>query len=907
MNKLRFGTYLMGAVAVAAGLSSCADESPWGSSSGEKGSISLTLTTDFDFDTARPSVRNDESTRSSASLESIEGITLPELKDFSIKLEKEDGSQTYTWTSYNDFTSEAAKNEYPVGTYTLTAYYGTAGEQGINKPYFEGKTTFNILAGHTREINLTAELMNSMVQIEYSEQFKEYMKEYSASISTEGSTTEIVMPQEGAGIAFIEPGNASINVSFTTDVTNKKVENLKVGEFAAIAKTLHKVTLNVNPNPNGATLEVTFDETVQDGKDVSIDLTKDLYTKPAPTITATGFTNGETINMLGDAANDVKLLMNVVASYGIKSAILKIEGTNGYSYNNTIELVSSHTQSDIVSSGFPTSVQTFNDGEEPKKTLATLDLTQMAKNLCKSETVKEYTISLKVSDYNDKESDPMIVTINSEDLSMQRIAPTDTSVSEVEFGSTTATLNLAYNGPKPEDVIFLDNNGNELPVVKVTYNNETVYSRAYETKVYEYTLELPSATTSNTIGITAKDRNGKELGNFPNIPVGAPKYEISKVDAYTTYAYLQLKVTLPDGSAATEGSVALKAVTNNARLANGSTSGADLSVYDASKGILKVTGLTPGTNTANISLSLSNWGTASNVSTNFSTETATGVPNGDFEDLYETINTTDNPINQGGKWTQANSKLAERYQTTLSMVIKEPKGWISSNPITSNLKATNINSWYVTPSVYNTTLTWLSYQPEAKVGPTGQSAHTTTADVYKNFASYKNSNAIVIRNVAWDLNGETIGEIQQTGDTKFSNYYCSNEPTIANRTRGYLKLGTDGNGESFSSRPTKLKGFYMYKDSQDSSESGLITVKLLNGSTEIGSGSIKLSGKDDYTSFDIPIKYNKTIFGPKATKLQIEIYSSDKTSDIKTKNYCNKDECCSRGAALYVDDLTFEY
>ncbi len=164
---------------------------------------------------------------------------------------------------------------------------------------------------------------------------------------------------------------------------------------------------------------------------------------------------------------------------------------------------------------------------------------------------------------------------------------------------------------------------------------------------------------------------------------------------------------------------------------------------------------------------------------------------------------------------------------------------------------------------------------------------------------------MVIRNVAWDHSGANIPDDKKTGNRDYSNYYCSKEPSITNRTAGYLKLGSaSAEGTSFNSRPKKLRGYFKYLD--DSNESGVISVKLLNDNTVIGSGSKNLGHQDSYTTFEVPINYNQTVFAPKATKLQIEIYSSNATS-ITTTNHCNKEECCSRGATLYVDNLTFEY
>lgn len=291
------------------------------------------------------------------------------------------------------------------------------------------------------------------------------------------------------------------------------------------------------------------------------------------------------------------------------------------------------------------------------------------------------------------------------------------------------------------------------------------------------------------------------------------------------------------------------------------------------------------------------------------TEIQAEVPNGDFEELVETINMS---INQGGTWTIAERIWDDAYQTNLSMIISEPRYWGSINQKTCNTNARNKNSWYVIPSTLNTTLSWLSHQPTAKVLGIGQTAYDSTAEVYKNLGSQKNKNAMIMRNVAWDSNGAAIENKKQTGNTELTNYYCSNTPTITNKAAGKLFLGTYNNGivegQSFTSRPTLLKGYYKYQnDPNDTTEKGSIHIKLYSGSTLIASGDNELSATDTYCEFSVSLNYTRNDL--KADKLCIMISSSnyENETNISLSAYCNKDECCYRGAMLTIDNLTFEY
>ena len=296
------------------------------------------------------------------------------------------------------------------------------------------------------------------------------------------------------------------------------------------------------------------------------------------------------------------------------------------------------------------------------------------------------------------------------------------------------------------------------------------------------------------------------------------------------------------------------------------------------------------------------------------TEIAAGVPNGDFEDLTQTISVSD--INQGGRWSPTIGNPT--YQSTCSFTINEPVGWASVNAKTSNTSATNQMSWFVCPSTYNTTLSWTGKVPGIPIFGGGG---TDTPDIYKNLTAQNGSNAMVVRNVAWDENGTTPPPHYKTRGSAY--YYSENVPSIANRSAGKLFLGSysySGNSESynegtsFSSRPSTMKGWYKYTpDNNDGSETGVISVTLLNGETILASGTINLTAVSDYTEFTVPLVY--TVTDQKANLLKIMITSSnhasysqsEETATIKTTDYYSRYESNSRGATLTIDNLNFIY
>lgn len=278
------------------------------------------------------------------------------------------------------------------------------------------------------------------------------------------------------------------------------------------------------------------------------------------------------------------------------------------------------------------------------------------------------------------------------------------------------------------------------------------------------------------------------------------------------------------------------------------------------------------------------------------TEGAEPVPNGDFEELRETISISN--MNDGGPFTRTNSSIAPSFTNKTSFTINEPISWGSINSITCNYNGASIkNSWFVIPSTFNTTI---SASVTASCVGLGW---TKTPEMYSNLTAKNGSNAMVIRNVAWDLNGQ---EPAKDRDLKsVDNYYSNNYPSsIANRSAGELFLKeNDTEGYSFVTRPSALHGYYKYANNVDANEKGTINVELLNGSTTIGYGSMTLGPQADYSSFTVDITY--TVTNLKATRLKIKLKSSD-ASTIQTTSRGEKEQC-SYGATLTVDNLTFTY
>lgn len=907
---------------------SCSQDAPWSKSGGDTGKISLKLKTDFSVASATRANDNESPVK-------------PDGEDFAVRLEKTDGSYVKEWEKIGKFNDE---DGFPRGDYTLTAFYGSLDEQGFGNPFYVGSQNISVKPGETATPSITAVLANSMVSIRYTDSFLNHFSSYSASVVSDGIPDPVVFGRSETRPAYVKPGEVTVNFSISSPEGQEVT--VQPAEFTAVPRRHYIITANVNESGNNgvSSLEVLFEEDVV-AETREILLTDELFSSTGPEITFVGrdFTPESTINTYESVDLGYKPEIHVSAFAGIKSAKLTVQQL---SYEGSLP-----------------DFGVISEDKDSKVKSCVIDLPKAEENdqmLINNSGLKCYGLFKKEAD-NSTIGDKMAVIDFKEFIENLNPGQYRISLSVIDsFGRANQALSRtrAENGEIEEHPVSFNVyvNGISFTLSKDTVNPRfmsdqvsVIVTTNYEPVIDELTFETEASGTGETTGgqlesaevISKEDLGLSEDGvhkyrfvlrsdniddtlwkvraTYPkkepqliSIPIDVPGYK-TEVDAFAKR--IMIKITPDDPSDLPWMISKAKFYRTNG---NSHTKVEYGITRDADSGIITIenvngdTRFVPATYYTNYDVSYGNDWSGHHKTLTFTTEKELPVPNGDFEDLVETINAT---INQGGKWTQTKSFLGSKptqYQTTLTMLVKEPIGWTSSNSLTCNLSAKNVNSWYVIPSVYNTTLSWISHQPEAKVGVTGQSAGDTTADIYKNLKSQSSTNAMVIRNVAWDLNGTNIAVNEQTGNLDFSNYFCSNKPSsIANRTAGFLYLGTSTEeGADFVSRPVKFKGQYKYitDNAVDPSEKGKIILSILSGDIVIATETVLLEKSDAYKAFEIPLNYISDIFNKKATKLRISIYSSNRQDgQIKTTDYCNKDECCSRGAALFIDALEFEY
>ncbi len=804
--------------------------------------------------------------------------------DLSLTITKNDGSYSHTWASLDDYDPTT---EFGVGEYTIEATYGNIDNEGFDRPAYAGSTTVSVVEGKTTPVSLTATLANSMVTIEYTDDFKDYMKSYSAELHSTGGSYLYYGPEETNPI-YLRPGEVTLDVDITKP--NGTSATLRAATFTAKPRYHYHITVGLQNGTGEAVLEITFDENLAK-EDVTIDISDEVLNAPAPVLTGDGITNGGTIAYL-EGSTPTKAAVNIVARGGIgsvnlvsKSRSLALQG-----WESEVELTSL-TQN--IASRLEGLGLSLRGVVNPQNGYGVVDFTNVAKSLRAADGTEPNEFDLVVVDKYGKVSEHFTFAITLTELKLALANP-----SALALAATDLEFDLEYNGSNPStDVKF------EVKNERGTWDKATVRSVGQPTDgKYRVALTVPATTSAVTVRASAAGKYSNELvvnrSGVNDFGLDVPEND--------TWAHTAI-VTLTSNGA--DASILAKNATAYLSTDGSTYTVANIAAVNGAN--LSLTGLTAGTSYF-VKVSVTGLESQACSPVRFATEAAAGVPNGDFENITSKYSAE---VEQGGKWSIS---AGINYDTKAKYDISEANGWATTNAKT--MSGANQNTWFAVPSVFNTTLSYVSTVPNIRILNTGGGSETPAS--YAGFAAQNGANAMVVRNVAWDANG-TRPSVWRKEFAGSDEYYNHTVPSIANHSVGKMFLGsyswngsaeTYKQGVSFASRPKALKGYYTYTlDASGAADNGVVTVEVLNGSTVIATGHANLSAAGSYTAFNVPLTYVAN--APKATSVRVMVASSkyastslaQETNNVAVTTYNSRYESYQHGATLVVDNFTFEY
>lgn len=804
MRQFTKATLFMALSAIA--LTSCSDESPWSGPSGE-GAVKLNFSSDG---------RVMRQTRADDSLSPV----VPDGSAFTVNFAKSDGSYSKNWSSVDAFNREKS---FPIGDYTLTASYGSIDVEGFDNPYYLGSNRVHVSPGATTDVNVTATLANAMVSVRYTDAFRENFSAYSAAVQTEGHDW-VVFAQNEDRPAYVAPSaDVKLNLTLTNDAGERVT--IQPAGFTAVARHHYVVTIGVTGNAasGNLALDVEFDEDVV-SETVNVSLGDELFSAPAPTVTAKGFTPETEVGNFEYSELKETPEFHVFAFGGLKSATLNVVAENGYSpvFGRSVEFVNADnlTMQQLEQEGV---AGYFRNADK----MGVVNVKKFLERL----PAGKYEIEVQAVDVMTRTSEPLKLTAVITPLEIQ-LAP----AAQAAFMGSEVTVDLTTNSPELKNVVAfkVPDAHNKMvdaeikSVTDITASGASV--RAGSGYVYRYVLALePSFRSEIDVEMSVIANRNKKATT--KVLVGAPEYTMVP-DAFSNRVVLKIE---------SENPAVVKALVDNLQFFNGEAQVPSANItHDSANGMITVSGLTPAIKYVSLKAVC---GTFEKTVPEFTTEIEEAVPNGDFSEVSNTINI--DRIKAGGQYKYGLTTM----QNWSSINVDEPNAWASVNKKTAYAGAANQNTWFVVPS------------------------------------TLASNGEVVVRSVAYDHSGSDPA-LDNHGLNVLKKYSRNAPASFASKASGELFLGSysyDGtehreDGISFPSRPSSVS--FDYKYAPVSNESASVEVAVLDSEgAAIASGTLTLGESQSYKNQTVSLSYNAGTFGKKAAKLQI-CFKSTKNENV---------------------------
>ena len=405
--------------------------------------------------------------------------------DLTLKLSANDGSLERSWASLTEFNT--AEN-FPVGAYTFEVSYGDPKFGGFNKPYYFGSTPLTVLENKTTPVNITAKLCNAMVTVRYSEAMNQYFTEYSGEV-TAGTSSYVYSPEEMRTL-YVVPGRVSLNINVTkpNGVTGK----LNAIDFQAEAAHHYVIDVTVNNgNVGGGALNVTFNSDVVE-ETVDLDISDQVLSADAPTISPIGFTPGEPINLIeGSLPTDV-IRMAITAAGIVETGILPCSPSLvARGWPETVDLANADetTKAFLRHNGLGTAG--FDGIKSNMAFVGFTAIPQFLPYLPDGDNTVSFTLVGK--DKNAKTSAPLTVTFNISEMMMNII-----NIQPLNVDATVLNFDFECNGPIDKVTFECKNEQGILrQVIGTKIEKDTSTENLYHVSVPVPANELPINIRAN--------------------------------------------------------------------------------------------------------------------------------------------------------------------------------------------------------------------------------------------------------------------------------------------------------------------------------------------------------------------------------------------------------------------------
>lgn len=542
IKRLLYATGVVGGLF----LGGCASDTPDDLSG--TGSLMLRVAVDGSVTDAEPATRSSQASK------------VPDSSELNLKLSKADGSFSRSWGSVSEFPVD---QQFATGAYTLEAYYGSMEFEGFDAPYFYGVTDLNVTEGAVAEASVTASLANTMVSIDYTDAFRRFFPQYSAQVHSAGGDY-ISFESEEDRPAYVRPGTVTLDVSITKQ--NGLSASIQAAEFEASPRHHYHVTLDVNDGQTGeGVLKILFDDSVVTD-DVDIDISDAVLLMPGPSVTSTGFSDGQVLEVL-EGERPATTLATVNAPGGLRSVTLTTQGnellTRGFPAE--LDLMKATPAQQALLESFGLDVKGLY--RNPDK-MAVVDFTDLFSHI---NDAGDFSFTLVAVDKLGKTHDPLTLK-----ASLRLVNLAITSVESIRIDQIESKLTFSYGGQNVSDNVRL-----ELQTPDGDWITPKVKNISPVSGGYEMTFAVPSDHADFPVRL----KYGSKVKATGTLRKTGVLLSADAVDVWATHATFKVQKNKDVDYPALRFYVS----------ADGSTYSVATGVtYDASEGTVRIPGLTPG-------------------------------------------------------------------------------------------------------------------------------------------------------------------------------------------------------------------------------------------------------------------------------------------------------------------------
>lgn len=770
----------------------------------------------------------------------------PESEKIILTMEDATGAYSHTWESIVDFTQNQS---YFAGTYTLSATCGDPVNEGFDTPAFAGSTMIEVTEDQRADASISLSPVSAFFRVSYSD---ETLAAYPGISLTLHSATGAYIPVIPGEKRFLCLNPSVTEVILDIPLPEGNAKRIMALELSSEPTTLYDISVVADSRDGYPIISVSCEHMCK-----TVTLSPGFLESASPSIT---LSDSELTLPEGDFP-----LQPVIAE--IHSGDVPISSV----------LLTTRSAS-LEENGFPTSVDLLAPSPEFRLAWPEFNLTSaggtvdfsnlLSKLVYLSLDNAQSEFHLLATDENGVTSEPVCLRVN-------------TTPVEIEVG-------------EPEDAI-------------ICIDRSSVIVRCpapgFERNVRIETESTPGQWIPAPLSITPKGSGAYELAF--NVPEGSapvntrilycdevrgtftvrramPRFTI-EVDAFSRDAIIEVR---PDDPA-------LRArITERLSVY---VDGTLIPVYRRypEEGRVLIIDLDPAT-TYSFAATLMEGVQEPELTPPVKalTERSSQLPNADFEERRSGPSAKQMP--SGGLYARTTINIFNwQHHTDFSCEV--PKGWANTNEKTFNLSASNINTWYLQPSV-------VSVKNDATAG----------------------AFSVMLTSVGFDPAGEEIPPYSQKGQPYLD--YSPIVPDIRYRAAGKLFLGeykynradgteTYNEGITWSSRPSALSGNYKFIPASNGlAERGLAKIEVLGNvdgkEQTIASGTLTLPYSSSFSTFNIPLTYLN--FGVKATRLRVMFASSANIGTIEeeTLNIATVSDpltASSTGGRLWIDDIRLIY